>query len=166
MSQKESIYPSIHPSEPEAEDAQLGTETMDGIDALRSQIRRNIDYERLATGGGYLVQKYAPEIYRLICDIVCIDQKSVRIGGKDYPYALVRERFLQLTGEDVEYVVESMSRVSSPIGNIRAYLLTALYNAPATREQYLRAKAAEKACRDGGAVTFREFLVDPKEDDW
>ncbi len=155
MSKKESI----HPSEPAAEDVLPGTDAMDTIEALRQQIRQNINYDRLVSDGGYLVKKYAPEIYRLICDIVCIPQNVVRIARADCPYSLVRERFLQLTGEDVEYVVECMSRTSRRIDSIRAYLLTALYNASTSREHFYRAEANCKVQQDGGVAAFEAFAA-------
>jgi hypothetical protein len=61
----------------------------------------------------------------------------VRIGGEDKPTEVVRSRLLKLTAEHIEYVIESMKSVSSEVRNIRAYLLTALYNAPTTYENYI-----------------------------
>ena len=46
---------------------------------------------------------------------------------------------MQLDSEHIEYVLFAMERSKPEIRNIRAYLLTALYNAPATMDSYYSA---------------------------
>lgn len=36
--------------------------------------------------GDQITKEYLQEIYDVICDVVCVKRKSVRIGGEDYPY--------------------------------------------------------------------------------
>ena len=72
------------------------------------------------------------ELYRLICDVVCVPRESVRIGGENYPYEVVKGRFLKLTQEHIEYVIEAMTNTTTKIRDIRSYLLTTLYRAPDT----------------------------------
>ena len=57
---------------------------------------------------------------------------TVRIGGQDMPYQIVKSTFLKLTKDHVKYVRECLVKSSSKVGNMRAYLLTALYCAPQT----------------------------------
>ena len=52
---------------------------------------------------------------------------------------MVRSRFLKLERAHIEYVRDCMGSTSSEIRNIKAYTLAALYNAPATMEQYYTA---------------------------
>ena len=42
--------------------------------------------------GDQITKEYLQEIYDVICDVVCVKRKSVRIGGEDYPYQMVRDR--------------------------------------------------------------------------
>ena len=63
----------------------------------------------------------------------------MRIGGSDIPTETVRDRFLRLDSEHIEYVVDSLNQTTTKINNIRAYLLTALYNAPVTIGPYYSA---------------------------
>ena len=63
----------------------------------------------------------------------------VRINGEDIPTEAVKSRFLKLDSEHIEYVLLAMQRSPSEIRNIRAYLLTALYNAPTTMDNYFTA---------------------------
>ena len=69
-------------------------------------------------------------------EAACSTKEAVRICGQDIPTALVRSRFLKLEREHVEYVRDCLCSATSTIGNIKAYTLAALYNAPATLGQY------------------------------
>ena len=60
----------------------------------------------------------------------------MRIGGEILSAEAVKQRFQQLDGGHIRYVVESLRQTTTKINNIRAYLLTALYNAPVTIGQY------------------------------
>ena len=75
-------------------------------------------------------------IVELLTDTLCSTQSTARVGGTDLPLRVVQERFQQLDRFHVEYVLDCMKATRSKIRNIRGYLLTALYNAPATMEQY------------------------------
>ena len=52
--------------------------------------------------------------------------------GEDYPYELVKSRFLKLNSSHLEYVIGCMKETTTKITNIKAYMITALYNAPTT----------------------------------
>jgi hypothetical protein len=52
---------------------------------------------------------------------------------------VVKSRFLKLNSSHIEYVLEAMNKNPSDIRNIRAYLLTALYNASLTIDNYYSA---------------------------
>ena len=41
---------------------------------------------------------------------------------------------------DLEYVFDCIDKNTTKVGNIKAYLLAALYNAPATMDSYYRAE--------------------------
>ena len=57
-------------------------------------------------------------------------------SGEEIPTAAVRSRFLKLNKEHIGYVMDSMRQNTTRIVNIRAYMLSALYNAPLTINQY------------------------------
>ena len=65
--------------------------------------------------------------------------ESMRIGGEVLPVDAVRQRFRQLDSEHIKYVIDSLRQTTTKINNIRAYLLTALYNAPITIGPYYSA---------------------------
>ena len=109
---------------------------MDDIQSLQALIRKNIEYDDHMKYDDYDDRQIYDELYQLICDTVCVKRDTVRIEGQDYPYELVKSRFLKLDHFHLEYVKESMKHTTSDIGNIKNYLLTTLYNAPATINHY------------------------------
>ena len=61
---------------------------------------------------------------------------TVRIGGEAYPCEMVRERFLKLNSSHLQYGIDCMQSTTVKIANVKAYLMTALFNAPATMKHY------------------------------
>ena len=124
------FYP-VNPSAPEEE-----TET-DGYDEASScmeLIRENIEYGHHMKYDSYGDRELYDELYQVICEVVCVRHESVRIGGEKYPYELVRAKFLKLNSSHLQYVMSSMRDTSAKITNIKAYMITALYNAPSTMQ--------------------------------
>lgn len=109
---------------------------MDETSAYMALIRDNLDYEHYMTYASYGDKELFEEIYETVCDVVCVKRRTIRINGEDYPYKLVKARFLKLNSGHIEYVMECMKDTSTKITNIRSYLITALYNAPSTINHY------------------------------
>jgi hypothetical protein len=65
-----------------------------------------------------------------------VKRKTVRIGGEDYPYELVKSKFLKLDSTHLQYVIGCMQNITTKIANIKAYMITALYNASNTINHY------------------------------
>ena len=102
-------------------------EPMDGIEAYQKLIRRNIDYEIFMERLSHSDRERFEELYQLICDVVCMPRRNIRIGGQEYPHKIVKSRFLKLRATHLIYVIECLDQTTTKITNIRAYLLTALY---------------------------------------
>lgn len=111
-------------------------DVMEETDAYMALIRDNLDYEHHMKYDGYAEKELYEEIYETICDVVCVKRKTIRINGDEYPYGLVKARFLNLDSNHVAYVMNCMKDTTTKITNIRAYLITALYNAPSTMSHY------------------------------
>lgn len=126
-----SIIPSIHDSSSTGE-----ADGMDDADACMALIRRNIEYEHHMKFDRPDERSLYEELYAVICEVVCVRHRSVRVGGEEYPHGLVKERFLKLGEEHLRYVIECMRNTSTRITNIKAYMITALYNAPMTMNHY------------------------------
>ena len=137
-------YLSVYPGKEETfrESGEDQTDATDTMDELRNRIRENIEYDALC--------EIMPEdqdridgIVELITDVVASPGEEVRIGGISMNRAIVEKRLLSLQCEDVQYVLERMNHGSArEIRNIRAYLLTSLYNAPVTSAEYSNAEVA------------------------
>lgn len=76
----------------------------------------------------------------LMVDSLCSTRPTLRIGGEDIPTQQVRSRFLTLNSSHIEYIFDCLRRNTTQVRNIRAYLLTALYNAPVTMSSYYQAE--------------------------
>ena len=115
-----------------------GRKLMDEMRWVREEIRENIDYEGLVWDhpcdagifDGYV---------ELMTEACCSSKETVRICGQELPTAVVRSRFLKLERGHVEYVRDCLFNTTAAIGNIKAYTLAALYNAPVTMGQYYSA---------------------------
>ncbi len=108
---------------------------MDGTDEVLTYmelIKDNLEYDYHMKYDSSNDRELFENIYDLVCDVVCVKRKTIRIGGEDYPYELVKSRFLKLNHSHIEYVRGRLQETTTKITNIRAYLLTTLYNAPAT----------------------------------
>lgn len=91
-----------------------------------------------------LVEEYSREdvegITDLIADVLTSSQPTVRIGKEDFPTAAVQSRFRKLDETHIQYVFDCLRRNTTKVHNIRAYLLTSLYNAPTTIGQFYQAE--------------------------
>jgi len=113
---------------------------MDETTAYMELIRDNISYDVMMSDPKWLDREMYDELYQLICDVVCVPRKTIRIAGEDYPYNLVKSKFLKLNSTHLEYVIGCMKNNTTKVSNIKAYLTTALYNAPNTISHYYTAE--------------------------
>lgn len=114
-------------------------DTIDGMDDANTYIaiiKENIEYEHHMKFEKHGDRELYQELFEVICEVVCVKRKSIRIGGEEYPYELVKSKFLKLNSGHLGYVMECMKNTTTKIGNIKAYMITALYNAPNTINHY------------------------------
>ena len=109
-------------------------DVMEKMRAYREVIHENIDYQ-------YHAKEDVDELVELMIEVMMMPEDSmIRIAGVEKPVALVKNRFMKLNYSHIEYVLFCLNRNTTKIGNIKAYLLTALYNAPATINSYYQAE--------------------------
>ena len=114
-----------------------GMDQMELADAYREIIRENVEYSILTERYG---EQRMDETVELMLEVVLSKRPYIRIAGDDFPREVVRSRFLKINSSHVEYVFGCIDRNTTKVGNIKAYLLAALYNAPATMDSYYRAE--------------------------
>ena len=117
---------------------------LDGMDRMAERasyeelIRENLELDLLERNNRIDADR-VHEFVEIMLDAICSTSPTIRINGEDMPQAVVKSRFLKLDSSHIEYVLHAMDENPSDIRNIRAYLLTALYNASLTMDNYYSA---------------------------
>lgn len=124
--QGENPYPSIHLRE-----------RQEDVAAIRDSVRSQIGYDCLVTPYN---RDRMDEIVELMVEILCTGRKTITISGAEYPAELVRERMRKINSMHIEYIFGCLEQNASRVRNIKKYLLTTLFNAPATMGNYYDAQ--------------------------
>ena len=74
------------------------------------------------------------QIVDLLVDTCATKRKMLHIAGDDKPAEVVRSRFMKLNADHIRFVLKCLTENSSPIRNMKQYLLASLYNAPTTMQ--------------------------------
>ena len=74
------------------------------------------------------------QIVDLLVDTCATKRKMLRIAGDARPAEVVRSRFMKLNADHIRFVLKCLAENSSPIRNMKQYLLASLYNAPTTMQ--------------------------------
>ena len=74
------------------------------------------------------------QIVDLLVDTCDSKRKLIRIAGDDKPAEVVLSRFMKLNADHIRFVLKCLAENSSPIRNMKQYLLASLYNAPTTMQ--------------------------------
>lgn len=113
---------------------------MERMDVYRKVIRENISYECYQNGPEHIRQEI-DELVELIVEVMMTpDTGKIRIAGEEKPALVVKSQFMKLTNTHIEYVQFCLQRNTSKVGNIKAYLLTALYNSLLTLNHFYQAE--------------------------
>lgn len=107
------------------------TDQIFSYEEIEAVIKNQIEYEILSERyyGGVV-----EEIVNLITDTYCTEERYVRVSKRQISTQTFRARISKLTAEHITYVIDSLEKNKVRIRNIRAYLLTALYNSIDTLE--------------------------------
>ena len=74
------------------------------------------------------------QIVDLLVDTCATNRKMLHIAGDDKPAEVVRSRFMKLNADHIRFVLKCLAENSSPIRNMKQYLLASLYNALTTMQ--------------------------------
>ena len=117
---------------------------LDGMDEMEERaryeeiIKDNLELEILSHDKRFDTDR-VNEMVEIMLDVICSTRPTIRINGEDMPQQVVKSRFLKLNSSHIEYVLQAMDECPSDIRNIRAYMLTTLYNASLTMDNYYSA---------------------------
>lgn len=135
-------YNEINPIYPSADLQVNHMDLMKEMQIYTEIVKENIEYECLMHdasvqgGNGQCID----EILTLIVETLCMGGDTIRIAGQEYPHQLVKSRLLKITHQHIVYVLGCLNQNTTKIKNIRSYLLTTLFNAPVTMNNYYRAE--------------------------
>lgn len=118
----------------------------DGYDVIELQkgykkiIKENIGYEYLFQNKiGW--REDVESIVGIMVDVCTMpEDSSVKVNGTPMSVGIVKSQFLKIDSSHIEYIMGSLNDNPSDVRNIRAYLITTIYNAPNTISQYYRSK--------------------------
>ena len=99
-------------------------------------IKNNIGYDVLLNE---IEQSQLDEIVSIMTEICCTNAKTVRVGKENKHSEVVRSQFLKLNSFHIRYVINRMQETPTKIKNVKSYIVTCLYNAPITMENYYTA---------------------------
>jgi len=112
-------------------------------------LKANIEYD-------HLIQNYKKDEIDGILNILTYPFKTkndtVRVGGDEILTSEVQAQYLKLDSTHIEYVLECLRKTTTEIKNHRAYMATALYNAPDTIDQYYRNQVNHDFAMTGTAI--------------
>ena len=111
-----------------------GMDAIGKMDAYRELIRERIEYPCHKS-------KEVDELVELVVEVLMMpDDSTLRIAGVEKPVTLVKSHFMKMDYSHIEYVLFSLQKNTAKVGNIKAYLLTTLYNATMTMNHYYQAE--------------------------
>ncbi|MCH5212815.1 MAG: hypothetical protein J1G06_07360 [Oscillospiraceae bacterium] len=95
------------------------------------RVKSNIEYDTLV----YSYDKSViDEIVTVMAEVLTIDTPYYTIEKKQYPTELIRQRFLEIDYSKLEAFMLEFTKRTEKIHNTKAYLITSLFNIPATAD--------------------------------
>ena len=98
-----------------ASEAEKTIDAMEDVNAYIEIIKENIEYDHYMKYSDWQDREFYDELFEIICEVVCVKHKTVRIGGDDYPYELVKSKFLKLNSSHLNYVIGCMKNTTTKI---------------------------------------------------
>ena len=80
------------------------------------------------------------EMLNIAADTLCCTKPYIRINDENKPTEIIKGQLLKLTADHIKYIENCMNKTTTKIHNIKAYLLSALYNSTFSINNYYRAE--------------------------
>lgn len=104
------------------------------VRARRAEIQAQIEYGCICTVEN---REQVDEFVEIMLEVALSESPTIRIGReREYPTAFVQERFAQLNSSHIERVLDAILENTRRVRNTKAYLLAALFDAPASKENH------------------------------
>ena len=135
-------FPKLNPNKNNINNTELSESPIGSMEpdyaGYRELIREQIEYP-------VLLDRFPSDreiidgIVELMLEVTLTQKERLHVAGDDYPADFVRDRFRRINFGHIEYVMSCMQTNTSRVRNIKAYMLTALFNAPETIKSYYQA---------------------------
>lgn len=109
--------------------------SMSEIELKELEVKDNIEYD-------ILLQKFPTkhamidEIVNLMVEVLCSKRETITIASDTHPIEQVKERFKSIDSGHIEYILECLDNNTTKIFNIKKYLMSVIFNAPQTMDNY------------------------------
>ena len=101
---------------------------------IREEFKRQIEYDILKRDLG--AKEELEELVEVAVEILASNRDTIRVNREDKPAGLVKEQYWRLTMFHIQYVLSCLQETESKARNIRAVMVTALYNSVSTIGTY------------------------------
>ncbi len=98
-------------------------------------VKSNIDYESLCRS---YEREIIDDIVNIMAEVLTVDKKSYTIEGCVYPAAIIQKRFREVDHSMMEILLMQLNKFAGKIHNIKAYLITTVFNAASTASAQLQ----------------------------
>ncbi len=99
-------------------------------------VKENIEYDILKID---FKGEWLDNIVELMLDVLCSKSEYIRINKEDIPIEQVRKRYFSINDQHIRYLDDAFHKNTSDVRNIRAFFITALYNATVTMDAFYEA---------------------------
>lgn len=114
---------------------EITTTDFSSIVETKKEFMKQIDYESLLLDHPRKETQLA-EIVELATEVLTSNKSSIAVNGEQRDIEYVKERFRRLDINSIKYVLECLGNYTGGAVNIRAFLITTLFNAPVTIDTY------------------------------
>ena len=111
---------------------------MDEIERTRRAVMEQIEYEAIVQPHN---RAMLDEMVEILTETLCSRKEQIAVNGEQMPAEYVKERLRRLTSAHIDYVFDALRQKRTHVRHVRQYMLTTLFNAPVTIEQYYEAQA-------------------------
>lgn len=127
-----------------------GNKKIKSYQSCLEELRESTGYNEHTELGNKNIARTYDEIIRVLADVMILNaDDTVTINQTKLPAYIVQERFRSLDSSHMEYLVNALSENEAKIRNVRAFILTAAYNAPSNMDAYYTALVSYDM-REGG----------------
>ena len=152
ISSKTSFHPPIYEldKDPVRDGMVDGNKKTKSYQSCLEELRESCGYNDHYSVGNISIAESFDEIIKVLADVMVLDESdTVTINQVKLSAYIVQERFRELNQFHMEYLVDTIKNNASKIRNVRAFILTAAYNAPSDMDAHYTALVNYDMKEDG-----------------